>query len=60
MHKVESLTRLGLRSTSGEKTYWIGNQNLMEAQGVSLSPAMLEQAAALQQSGKTLMWIAEG
>ena len=59
MEAVESLTGHGLRAILGGKTYWLGNQRLMDANGVSLPPTMLEQAKALQASGKTLMWLAE-
>ena len=59
METVESLTGYGLRAVLGEKIYWLGNQKLMDANAISLTPAMLEQAAALQASGKTLMWLAE-
>jgi Cd2+/Zn2+-exporting ATPase len=41
------------------KTIWVGNQKLMETAGVTLSAEMLERANVFQQSGKTLMWVAE-
>jgi len=59
METVESLTGHGLRAVLNGKTIWIGNQKLMDAAGVSLSGNRLEQAAVLQQAGKTLMWVAE-
>lgn len=58
MEAVESLTGHGLRAAQGPNIYWIGSQKLMETQGVALPPEMLEQAAALQAAGKTLMWVA--
>ena len=59
MDEVESLTGRGLRAVSNGKTIWIGNQKLMDEAGVTLSPDVIQKAESLQQSGKTLMWIAE-
>ena len=58
--KVESLTGRGLRAVSNGKTIWIGNRKLMDEATVTLSAEALEKAQAFQQTGKTLMWIAEG
>jgi len=59
MDEVESLTGKGLRAISNGKTIWIGNQKLMDEAGVTLATDAIQKAQALQQSGKTLMWIAE-
>ena len=59
MDEVESLTGQGLRAVLNDKTVWVGNQKLMEIANVALSSEMLEQANTIQQSGKTLMWVAE-
>jgi Zn2+/Cd2+-exporting ATPase len=59
IEEVESLTGRGLRTTSKGKTIWIGNKKLMDEAGVTLSPDSIKKAEALQQAGKTLMWIAE-
>lgn len=59
METVESLTGHGLRAVFQGKTIWIGNQKLMDASGVTLSANMLQEAQVFQQTGKSLMWIAE-
>ncbi|RJP48536.1 MAG: heavy metal translocating P-type ATPase, partial [Anaerolineaceae bacterium] len=59
MDEVESLTGRGLRAISNGKTIWIGNRKLMDEVMVTLSADALQKADTLQQSGKTLMWIAE-
>jgi Cd2+/Zn2+-exporting ATPase len=59
METVESLTGHGLRAVFQGKTIWIGNQKLMDASGVTLSANMLQEAQEFQQTGKSLMWIAE-
>lgn len=58
--EVESLTGRGLRAVSNGKTIWIGNRKLMDEAGALYSGEALEKVEALQQAGKTLMWIAEG
>ena len=58
--EVESLTGLGMRFVSQGRTFWIGSQKLMDEMGVPLSEQALEKAQALQQAGKTLIWICEG
>ena len=52
---VESLTGRGLRAVSNGKTFWIGNQKLMEEAGVTLSADALQKAQSFQEAGKTLM-----
>ncbi len=59
MDEVESLTGRGLRAITNGKTIWIGNKKLMDEAGVTLSTDAIQKAELLQQSGKTLMWIAE-
>ena len=59
MDDVESLTGRGLRAMSKGKTIWIGNQKLMDEAGVMLSDDAIQKAQAFQETGKTLMWIAE-
>ena len=58
--EVESLTGRGLRAISNGKTIWIGNRKLMDENVVTLSAEGLEKALAVQEAGKSLMWIAEG
>ena len=58
--EVESLTGRGLRAVSNGKTIWIGNRKLMDEATVTLSAEALEKAQAFQETGKSLMWIAEG
>ncbi len=60
MDEVESLTGRGLRAVSNGKTIWIGNRKLMDDATVTLSADALEKAQAFQETGKSLMWIAEG
>jgi Zn2+/Cd2+-exporting ATPase len=57
--EVESLTGRGLRAASKGRTIWIGNRKLMDEAMVTLPAGVLQTAETLQQSGKTLMWIAE-
>lgn len=57
--EVESLTGRGLRAVYDGKTIWIGNRKLMDENEVTLTAEALEKAHAFQQSGKTLMWVAE-
>ena len=59
MDEVESLTGRGLRAVSNGKTIWIGNQKLMDEAGVTLAADAIQKAQSLQQSGKTLFWVAE-
>ncbi|HLA99327.1 MAG TPA: cation-translocating P-type ATPase [Anaerolineales bacterium] len=56
--EVEALAGRGLRATWQGKPVWIGNQELIEEAGISLSPDSLNQAQSLQQAGKSLMWVA--
>ena len=59
MDEVESLTGRGLRAVSNGKTVWIGNQKLMDEAGVILAADAMQKAQSLQESGKTLFWVAE-
>ncbi len=59
MDEVESLTGRGLRAVSNGKTIWVGNKKLMDEAGITLSPNAIRESESLQQSGKTLMWVAE-
>ena len=59
MDEVESLTGRGLRAVSYGKTIWVGNQKLMDEADVTLSADAIQKAQSLQQSGKTLFWVAE-
>jgi Cd2+/Zn2+-exporting ATPase len=59
LDKVESLTGHGLRAALQEKTVWVGSQKLMESAAVQLPAGSLARAEALQQAGKTLIWVAE-
>lgn len=56
--EVESLTGRGLHAAWEGKSIWIGNEKLMNEAGATLSAVSVRLAEALQQSGKTLMWIA--
>jgi Cd2+/Zn2+-exporting ATPase len=55
---VESMTGRGLLATSAGKTIRVGNQLFLEEAGIALTPEILGQAEALQQAGKTLVWVA--
>ena len=59
MDEVESLTGRGLRAVSSGKAVWVGNKKLLNEAGITLSPDAIQKAEALQQSGKTLIWVAE-
>jgi Cd2+/Zn2+-exporting ATPase len=59
METVESLTGRGLRALSTGKTIWIGNQKLMDEAGVILPEQAIQRAQSFQNTGKTVMWIAE-
>ncbi len=59
MDEVEALTGRGLRAVSNGKTFWIGNQKLMDEAGVTLAAGVIQMAQALQGSGKTMFWVAE-
>jgi len=59
MDEVEALTGRGLRAVTNGKTIWIGNRKLMDEAMVTIPADALQKADALQQTGKTLMWIAE-
>ena len=59
MDEVESLTGRGLRAVANGKTIWVGNQKLMDEAGVTLAADAMQKAQSLQESGKTLFWIAE-
>jgi len=60
MDEVEALTGRGLRAVFEGRTVWIGSQKLMDAAGVELPEDALQKAQALQDAGRTLMWVAEG
>lgn len=60
MDEVESLTGRGLRAVSDGRTVWVGNEKLMDEAGVILPHEIQDKAQALQASGKSLMWAAEG
>ncbi len=57
--EVDSLTGRGLKAVRNGKIIWVGNQRLMNEANITLSDEMIQKAQALQQSGKTLMWVAE-
>jgi Cd2+/Zn2+-exporting ATPase len=59
MDEVESLTGRGLRAVSKGMTIWVGNQKLMDEAGVTLAADAIQKAQSLQQTGKTLFWVAE-
>ena len=59
MDEVESLTGRGLRAVTNGTTIWVGNQKLMDEAGVTLAADAIQKAQALQQTGKTLFWVAE-
>ncbi|MHB8778743.1 MAG: heavy metal translocating P-type ATPase [Anaerolineales bacterium] len=59
MDEVESLTGRGLRAVTNGKTIWVGNQKLMDEAGVTLAADAMQKAQRLQESGKTLFWVAE-
>ena len=59
MDEVESLTGRGLRAVTKGMTIWVGNQKLMDEAGVTLAADAIQKAQALQQTGKTLFWVAE-
>ncbi len=59
MDEVESLTGRGLRAVTMGKTIWVGNQKLMDEAGVILAADAMQKAQSLQESGKTLFWVAE-
>ncbi len=58
MDEVQSLTGRGLRASLDGRTYWIGNQKLMEEAGVLLPADAIDQARSLEASGRTVMWVA--
>ncbi len=58
MDEVESLTGRGLRAVTNGKTIWVGNQKLMDEAGVTLSSDAIAKAQSLQQTGKSIMWVA--
>lgn len=60
MDEVEALTGRGLRAVSNGRTIWIGNQKLMDETGVLLSSEVVQTGQALQEYGKSLMWISDG
>nr|WP_293841192.1 heavy metal translocating P-type ATPase [uncultured Arsenicibacter sp.] len=55
----ESLTGRGAKGISGDKTYWIGNQRLMDEQHILLPDQLLQQTASLRQSAKTVVFFAD-
>ncbi len=59
MDEVESLTGRGLRAVTNGMTIWVGNQKLMDEAGVTLAADAIQKAQSLQQTGKTLFWVAE-
>ena len=59
MDEVESLTGRGLRAVTNGTTIWVGNQKLMDEAGVTLAADAIQKAQSLQQTGKTLFWVAE-
>jgi Cd2+/Zn2+-exporting ATPase len=59
MDEVESLTGRGLRAVTMGKTIWVGNQKLMDEADVILAADAMQKAQSLQESGKTLFWVAE-
>jgi len=60
MSEVEAITGQGLRAISNGETIWVGNKKLLEAAGVVPTAKALENAEALEQAGKTVIWVARG
>ncbi|MBU0551046.1 copper-translocating P-type ATPase, partial [Myxococcota bacterium] len=55
---LEALPGQGLKATLQGRTLWIGQAALLAARGIDLTPRV-EQAAALEAAGQTVMWIGD-
>jgi len=58
--EVEALTSRGLRAVSNGRTIYVGSQKFVEEVGGQLSDDALQKSQALQDEGKSLIWIVEG
>ena len=59
--RFQSLTGMGVEATSMDgMTYYVGNQALMEAKGIALSPETIERAKQWQDLAKTTVFFAHG
>lgn len=59
MEEFESLTGLGVRGKINGTYYYAGNRRLLEAHHLTVSPALMEEAARLSQEAKTVIWLAD-
>ena len=49
----ETLAGLGLKGKINDQTWLVGNRSLLEAEGISLSDAAVEEAASMEDQGQT-------
>lgn len=54
---VRAIPGFGVEAVVGVARVLLGNRALMEREGIEIAPAM-DQASGLEQSGKTVMWVA--
>lgn len=57
--EFDSVTGQGVRARVNGKSYLVGNQSLLDAHGVKISPARLEVIAGLEQDAKTIVLLAD-
>src|SRR5690606_2855626 len=58
-HTVQALAGLGLRATINGEQYLLGTSRLMREEGIALDDEANTQAQQLEQSGRSLSWLAQ-
>lgn len=60
LSSFESITGKGVKATYESETYLVGNQPLLQENGIGISKDLLSQAQALQHEAKTVIYFASG
>lgn len=59
VNKFESLTGKGVKAVFEGQNYWAGSHKILKDQQISLTEALQQEVAALQQQAKTVIYLAD-
>ncbi len=58
IEQFATLSGMGITATVGGETYWVGNEALMQKQGIALPPELYDKAEWWQDVSHTVVWFA--
>ncbi len=58
LNTFESITGKGAKAVYKNETYWVGNKNLLDQQGINIANSLLEKALAWSKQAQTVVWFA--